>query len=100
MAKHEGGPLPPLLGLLSTTLGIFGAALVVQIVYGGLIYAVLFRWGGLQLWLIVLAYIVPVALFDWTASDTTADIEGTIRWIGFAFLVAVVFWFFASRRIT
>ena len=98
MARLEGGPLPRPFGLLGMTLAIFGAALVAQIVYGGLVYAVLSRWGGLQFWLVVPAYDVPVALFGWTASDTTADIEGTIRWIGFAFLVAVVLWFFASKR--
>ncbi len=100
VAKQEGGDPLGAGYLVRMMIAMFVMALVVQIIYGGLLYLALAPRGGLRLWVILLAYVVPVALFGWHASDTSADIVGTVRWIGFASLVALVFWFFASRQPT
>jgi TRAP-type mannitol/chloroaromatic compound transport system permease small subunit len=68
-----------LLGLFA-----FGGALIVQLIYGGILYVVLKRLDWLNLPIILLAYVAPVIAFSWHASDTTNDIVGTIPWIVFA----------------
>jgi len=95
--KLEGSP-PPLKGYFRVGLLAFGAGLAIQLLYGGLIYFALSRFGLFHWWAVVLAYLVPVVLFSWRASDTTQDILGTIPWLAFAVVVALVSWFFASGR--
>jgi hypothetical protein len=63
-----------LLGLFA-----FGSALIVQLVYGGILYVALKRLDWLNLPIILLAYVAPVIAFSWHASDTTNDIVGTIH---------------------
>jgi hypothetical protein len=77
--------------------GVFAllAGLIVQLVYGGLIYFILTRTGLWNVWTVLLAYVVPVVAFSWRASDTTQDILGTIPWLVFALILAAVSWFFA-----
>jgi hypothetical protein len=80
--------------------GFFALGLVIQFAYGGLVYVILTRASLWNIWTVSLAYLLPVALFGWHASDTTQDILGTIRWLVFALIVAVVSWFFATGPIT
>jgi hypothetical protein len=51
------------------------------------------------LWAVAAAYLAPVVLFSWRASDTNQDLIGTIPWLIFAILVAAVFWLFGSGRV-
>ncbi len=89
---------PPAIMVARGALGFFALGLVIQFAYGGVVYLVLTRAGLWNLWTVSLAYLLPVALFGWHASDTTQDILGTIRWLVFALIVAVVSWFFIPAR--
>jgi hypothetical protein len=91
----EISALPPPITVVRGVLGFFAIGLVIQFVYGGLVYVILTQAGLWNVWTVSLAYLLPVALFGWHASDTTQDILGTIRWLVFALVVAVVSWFFA-----
>jgi hypothetical protein len=95
--KIEGSPLPK--NILGITLLGLGAGLVVQLIYGSLVYSVLTRAGAFTLWAVAAAYLVPVVLFSWRASDTYQDLIGTIPWLIFAILVGTVFWLFGSGRV-
>jgi len=77
---------------------MLGLGLVVQLGYGGLLYFLLTLTGMWSLWTVTLAYLIPVILFSWAASDTTNDLIGTIPWLVFALIVAVVSWYFISYR--
>jgi hypothetical protein len=90
----EGSIPPRPAGVLRLGLFAFGASLVVQLAYGGLVYLILTRMGLWSVWTVALAYLLPVVLFSWSASDTMQDILGTIPWLAFASIVAVVSWFF------
>jgi hypothetical protein len=70
----------------------FGACLIFRFSYGGLTYFMLTRAGMWSVWTVPLAYVLPVVLFSWSASDTTQDIVGTIPWLVFAVIVASVTW--------
>ncbi|HET7885280.1 MAG TPA: hypothetical protein VFL62_03540 [Bradyrhizobium sp.] len=86
------------LGLLTIS-----AALVVQLLYGGLVYLVLSGAGLWKFWLVVLAYLFPLFVFGWFAIDTRREAFGMIAWVVFSFIVAWVSWFFApvqTRRTT
>ena len=96
-AQLEGAH-PTLRGYFRVGFLAFGAGLLVQLVFGGFLYIVLSRIGLFRWWAVVLAYVVPVALFGWYVSDTTQDLLGTIPWLLFALIVALVTWFFASVR--
>jgi hypothetical protein len=63
----------------------------------GLVYVILTRAGLWNIWTAPLAYLLPVILFSYLASDTTRDLLGTIPWLVFALIVALVTWFFAPR---
>jgi hypothetical protein len=84
---------PPPMTVVRGVLGFLALGLVIQFAYGGLVYVILTRAGLWNVWTVSLAYLLPVALFGWHASDTTQDILGTIRWLVFALIVAVVSWF-------
>jgi len=95
----EGSVPPGRFGILRLGLFAFGAGLIVQLGYGGLIYVFLSRTGLWNVWTVAFAYLLPVALFSWSASDTTNDILGTMSVaLCFALIVAMVSWFFASAR--
>jgi hypothetical protein len=77
----------------------FGAALVVQFVYGGLVYFILTRIGLWNIWTVTLAYLLPVGVIAWLTVDTVREGVGTIAWLMFACIVAAVFWFFAPASV-
>jgi len=74
-----------------------GAALVVQLLYGGLVYVLLTRFGLWHLWAVTSTYLL-LWMIAWSAIDTFREALGMIAWLGFANLVALVFWFFARPR--
>jgi hypothetical protein len=80
------------LGMLRLAMLGFGASLVFQLTYGLLVYVALSRIGLWRFWTVAAAYLLPVALFSWAASDTTQDIIGTIPWLALAVIVAIVTW--------
>jgi hypothetical protein len=79
--------------------GLFGfsACLIFQFAYGSLTYFMLSRAGIWSVWTVLLAYLLPVVLFSWSATDTTQDILGTIPWLVFAVIVGFVTWIFGPR---
>jgi hypothetical protein len=93
--QMEGGVLPRPLGVVRGALFALVLGLIFQFGYGGLVYVILTRTGLWNIWTVSLAYLLPVVLFSYFASDTTQDLLGTIPWLVFALIVAVVSWFFA-----
>jgi hypothetical protein len=94
----QGGLPPAPIRVFRVGLVMLGLGLVVQLGYGGLLYFLLTLTGMWSLWTVTLAYLIPVILFSWAASDTTNDLIGTIPWLVFALIVAVVSWYFISYR--
>jgi hypothetical protein len=97
-AGLNGSPPPAPKGFLRLMLFAFGSSLMIQIVYGGLLYIALKRFGLFNFPVVLLAYLIPVILFSWHASDTSNELIGTIPWLVFGSILALVFWFFASSR--
>jgi hypothetical protein len=91
----EQSRLPPPAAAIRTWMFALLAGLIVQLVYGGLIYFILNRARLWNVWTVLLAYVLPVVAFSWHASDTTQDFMGTIPWLAFASTVALVSWLFA-----
>ena len=91
----EGAVLPQPLGILRGGLFALVLGLIFQFGYGGLVYVILTRAGYWNIWTVSLAYLLPVVLFSYHASDTTQDLLGTIPWLVFALIVAAVSWFLA-----
>ena len=89
----DGVP-PSLKGISRLGLVAIGAALVVQFIYGGLIYILLTRIGFWRLWAVTLPYLLLWAI-AWSGIDTFREAWGMIAWLVFACLVAWVFWFVA-----
>jgi hypothetical protein len=71
-----------------------GAALVVQFFYGGLVYLLLTRIGLWRLWAVTLPYLL-LWMIAWSGIDIFREAWGMVGWLGLAFLIAWVFWFFA-----
>ena len=94
----EGAVLPQPVGIVRAGLFALMLGLIFQLGYGGLVYIILTRRGLWNVWTVSFAYLLPVVLFSWRASDTTQDILGTIPWLVFALIVAVVSWFFAPAH--
>ena len=92
----DGVPMPRPQGLLRSALITLGIALVFQCLFGGLVYFALTRLRIWRLWSVTLSYLSMVVMISWLLSDTTNDLIGTGKWLVFASIVAVVFWFFAS----
>lgn len=92
------GAVPPLKGYFRVGLLAFGSGLIIQLIYGGFLYITLFRAGLLQWWAVLIAYVLPVLLFSWWASDTMQDILGTLPWLVFTTVVALLSWFLVSPR--
>src|SRR5262245_3943599 len=98
MVRIEGGVQPQPLGLVRGGLFAIVLCLIFQFGYSGVVYVILIRAGLWNIWTVSLAYLLPVILFSYLASDTTQDLLGTIPWLVFALIVAVVSWFFAPAR--
>jgi hypothetical protein len=91
----EDSRLPAFRGILRLTLLAAGSSLTIQLVYGSLLLIVLKPIGLFRPPVILFAYLVPVLLLSWYMSNTTNDLIGTIPWLVFASILALVFWFFA-----
>lgn len=76
-----------------------GAALAVQLVYGGFVYFILPRAGWWNIWTVTVAYLLPVGVIAWLTVDTVREGVGTIAWFAFACIVAVVSWFFTPTSV-
>jgi hypothetical protein len=94
----ETSALPPPTMAVRGVLGFFALGLVIQFAFGGLVYVILTRLGLWNVLTVSLAYLLPVVLFSYHASDTTQDLLGTIPWLVFALIVALVTWFFTPAR--
>jgi len=94
----EGAVLPQPLYIVRGALFGLKLGLIFQFGYGGLVYVILTRTSLWNIWTVSLAYLLPVVLFSWAASDTPEDLLGTIRWLVLALIVALVTWFFAPAR--
>jgi hypothetical protein len=71
-----------------------GAGLVVQFIFGGVVYFALSRIGLWQLWAVSIPYLLLWAI-AWSGIDTIREAYGMIGWFVIACLVAWVFWFAA-----
>jgi hypothetical protein len=98
MVRMEGGVLPQPLYIFRGALFAFALCLVFQFGYGWLVYAILTRADLWNIWTVSLAYLLPVILFSYVGSDTTQDLLGTIPWLVFALIVALVSWSLAPAR--
>jgi hypothetical protein len=76
---------------------VFAFGLVVQLLYGGLVYLAL-RRGGLNLAAVFLAYFVPVFLFCAAGSDTGKSAMMSIPVLLWASALAVVAWSVITRK--
>jgi hypothetical protein len=90
-----GAPSVVLRGLLRFNvyyLYVLAFCLVLQLVYGGLLYLVLARFGWLTLPVILAAYIVPLILFHWFGSDVPKDLIMAIPHFLVGASLAIVAW--------
>lgn len=67
-----------------------------QALYGSVVYLILKRLNRLNIWLIIVTYLMPVFIFNLVASDTYDDLIGAVPWFIFAVVMAIISWFFAS----
>jgi hypothetical protein len=72
-------------------------SLAFQFIYGGIVKSALDRIGLFNWPTVVLAYVVPCAALGLHLANTTADLEGMIPWLIFAFVVSTTFWYFARH---
>ena len=100
ITAHLEGATPPARGYWRVGVLAFGAGLVIQLFYGGLLYVALSRIGLFNPVVVAIAYLIPVVIFSWYASNTFQDLLGTIPWLVFALVVSLVFWFFAPPRLS
>ena len=94
----DDGTLRPLSATLRLASLALGAALIVQLLYGGLVYVLLTRIGLWRLWVVALAYLVPLLVIGWLTIDTVREVWGMIGWVIALCIVAYVSWFFAPAR--
>jgi hypothetical protein len=94
----DDGTLRPLGAILRLASLALGAALIVQLLYGVLVYVLLTRLGLWRLWIVALAYLVPLLVISWFTTDTPREAWGTIGWVILLCIVAYVFWFLAPAR--
>jgi hypothetical protein len=90
-----GGGWPSPKAMLQWLTIFFGGALIFQLLYGGFVYVVFRRLGLFNLLTVLLAYLVPLAVFLWMGSDRQKDLIEAIPKLTLAFMVALVGWFFA-----
>ena len=93
-----GVPLgvPPLLGLLYFSLLMFGIGLIVQLVYGGLLYVVLKNIGLLNFPIVILAYLIPTIILWVSGSDRYKDLLMGISWLLQGLTLGLVSWIILS----
>src|SRR5690242_17835091 len=72
----DDGTLRPLGAVVRLGLLAIGAALIVQLVYGGLVYLLLTRLGLWNLWTALLAYLAPLLEIGWFTVDTKREAWG------------------------
>src|SRR5262245_42570425 len=77
----DDGTLRSLSAILHLASLALGAAIVVQFLYGGLIYVLLTRIGLWRLWIVALAYLVPLLVLGWFTIDTPREGWGMIGWV-------------------
>ena len=94
----DDGTLRPWNAMLRLGFLAFVAALIVQFLYGGLVYFVLTRAGLWNFWTIPAAYLLPLAVIGWFAIDTKREALGMIAWVILFLIVAYVSWFLAPIR--
>jgi hypothetical protein len=86
-----GSPLVVWRGLFGFgLLYVFVFCLVLQFVYGGLLYLVLAHLGLVSLPLVLMAYLVPSMLFVWAGSDRPKDLIMAIPMLLSAASLAIV----------
>jgi hypothetical protein len=73
-----GLPLGWLSGFLTFFLAMLGFYLVLQLVYGGLLYVVLGRLGWRTLPVVLFAYLVPVIVLTLVTTDITVGVPNLI----------------------
>jgi hypothetical protein len=85
-------------GLLTSILRmvpyVFVACLVIQLVYGGILYMALTRLSWFNLPVVLLAYVLPVVAFAY-ASDTPKDAIMAISYLTLWMTLAIVGWLLA-----
>ncbi len=96
--RMQAWPLPPAIGVLRLGALALGAGLIVQLVYGALVYLVLTRLDLWRMWTVALAYLLPAALLGWAVGDATRNIPGAIACLLVATIVALVSWFSVPAR--
>ena len=79
-------------GLLIFGLYVLVFCLVLQLVYGGLLYLMLGKLGMLNLPVLIVAYLAPIALWVSVGGDTGKDLLMAIPKILCGLSVAVVTW--------
>ena len=94
----DDGTLRPWSAILRLGWVTVSAALIVQFLYGGLVYLVLTRAGLWSLGTVVLAYLLPVLVIDQLTTDTRRQSLAMIAWVIFACIVACVSWFIAPAQ--
>jgi hypothetical protein len=91
----DDGTFRPWTSILRLGFLTISAALIVQLLYGGVVYFVLRRAGLWRFWSVATAYLLPLAMFGWFAIDTVREGLGMIAWVIFAIIVAYVSWLLA-----
>jgi hypothetical protein len=72
------GNIRPSRAILRLAYVSISAALVVQLLYGALVYFVLTRTKLWRLWTIALAYLLPVLVIAWYTVDTEREAWGRL----------------------
>ena len=90
-----GGPMVWAMGMFRIVPIVFVGCLIVQFVYGGLLYLGLGYLGLFNLPVVVLAYVVPIAAFVWMGADVPKDIVMAIPKLACGLGLAVVGWMLA-----
>lgn len=74
----------------------FEMGAVWQTMYGILVFLALRRFNIINAWTAVVAYMLPVFIFNLITADTFNDMIDTVPWVIYATVMALVSWFFAS----
>lgn len=87
----------PLVVHLYRVFKIFAVTLLLQLLFGCLLWHVLAHLKLAKLSAFLVAYVVPVMLIGIYMADTYADLEGTLAWAALAFVASSVFWVVARK---
>ena len=88
--------MPSPLGLLYFSLLMFCIGLIVQLVYGGLLYVVLKNIGLLNFPIVILAYLIPTIILWVFGSDRYKDLLMGISWLLQGLTLGLVSWMILS----